>query len=148
VQQELEDKTPFKNPRNAAAGSLRQKDSKITAERGLSIFVFNLQQCEGRTFKTHRETLDYIKSLGFPVSPRYSVFENIEDAIKEIEAIGEARGTLEFDIDGAVIKVNDLAAPWAARTSSRGGPLRSSIRPRSRKASCAISRSPSAAPAC
>ena len=105
-QQELEDKTPFKNPRNAAAGSLRQKDSKITAERGLSIFVFNLQQCEGRTFKTHRETLDYIKSLGFPVSPRYSVFENIEDAIKEIEAIGEARGTLEFDIDGAVIKVN------------------------------------------
>ena len=109
-QQELEDKTPFKNPRNAAAGSLRQKDSKITAERGLSIFVFNLQQCEGRTFRTHRETLDYIKSLGFPVSPRYSVFENIEDAIKEIEAIGEARGTLEFDIDGAVIKVNDLAA--------------------------------------
>ena len=109
-QQELEDKTPFKNPRNAAAGSLRQKDSKITAARGLSIFVFNLQQCEGRTFKTHRETLDYIKSLGFPVSPRYSVFENIEDAIKEIEVIGEARGTLEFDIDGAVIKVNDLAA--------------------------------------
>ena len=109
-QQELEDKTPFKNPRNAAAGSLRQKDSKITAERGLSIFVFNLQQCDGRTFKTHHETLDYIKSLGFPVSPRYSVFENIEDAIKEIEAIGEARGTLEFDIDGAVIKVNDLAA--------------------------------------
>ena len=108
-QQELEDKTPFKNPRNAAAGSLRQKDSKITAERGLSIFVFNLQQCEGRTFKTHRETLDYIKSLGFPVSPRYSVFENIEDAIKEIEAIGGARGTLEFDIDGAVIKVDDLS---------------------------------------
>ena len=108
-QQELEDKTPFKNPRNAAAGSLRQKDSKITAERGLSIFVFNLQQCEGRTFRTHRETLDYIKSLGFPVSPRYSVFDNIEDAIKEIEAIGEARGTLEFDIDGAVIKVNNFA---------------------------------------
>ena len=109
-QQELEDKTPFKNPRNAAAGSLRQKDAKITAGRGLSIFVFNLQQCEGRSFKTHHETLDYIKSLGFPVSPRYSVFENIEDAIREIEAIGEARGTLEYDIDGAVIKVNDLAA--------------------------------------
>ena len=109
-QQELEDKTPFKNPRNAAAGSLRQKDSSITASRGLSIFVFNLQQCEGRSFVTHHETLDYIKSLGFPVSPRYSVFENIEDAIQEIQAIGEARGTLEFDIDGAVIKVNDLAA--------------------------------------
>ena len=109
-QQELEDKVPFKNPRNAAAGSLRQKDSKITASRGLSIFVFNLQQCEGRTFATHHETLDYIKSLGFPVSPRYSVFRTIEDAIREIETIGELRGTLEYDIDGAVIKVNDLAA--------------------------------------
>ena len=87
-QQELEDKTPFKNPRNAAAGSLRQKDAKITAERGLSIFVFNLQQCEGRSFTTHHETLDYIKSLGFPVSPRYSVFSNIEDAIREIQTIG------------------------------------------------------------
>lgn len=109
-QQELEDKTPFKNPRNAAAGSLRQKDAKITASRGLSIFVFNLQQCEGRTFTTHHETLDYIKSLGFPVSPRYSVFDTIEDAIREIQTIGELRGTLEFDIDGAVIKVDDLAA--------------------------------------
>ena len=109
-QQELEDKTPFKNPRNAAAGSLRQKDAAITASRGLSIFVFNLQQCEGRSFATHHETLDYIRSLGFPVSPRYSVFANIEDAIREIETIGALRGTLEYDIDGAVIKVNDLAA--------------------------------------
>lgn len=109
-QQELEDKTPFKNPRNAAAGSLRQKDAKITASRGLSIFVFNLQQCEGRTFTTHHETLDYIKSLGFPVSPRYSVFDTIEDAIREIQTIGELRGTLEYDIDGAVIKVDDLSA--------------------------------------
>ena len=109
-QQELEDKTPFKNPRNAAAGSLRQKNAKITAERGLSIFVFNLQQCVGRDFATHHETLDYIKSLGFPVSPRYSVFDNIEDAIREIQTIGELRGTLEYDIDGAVIKVNDLAS--------------------------------------
>ncbi len=109
-QQELEDKTPFKNPRNAAAGSLRQKNARITAERGLSIFVFNLQQCEGRSFATHHETLDYIKSLGFPVSPRYSVFSSIDDAIREIQTIGELRGTLEYDIDGAVIKVNDLAA--------------------------------------
>ena len=109
-QQELEDKTPFKNPRNAAAGSLRQKSAKVTAERGLSIFVFNLQQCEGRSFTTHRETLDYIKSLGFPVSPRYNVYTTIEDAIREIQTIGELRGTLEYDIDGAVIKVNDLAA--------------------------------------
>lgn len=109
-QQELEAKTPFKNPRNAAAGSLRQKDARITASRGLSIFVFNLQRVQGREFVTHHETLDYIKNLGFPVSPRYSVYHSIEDAIKEIEAIGQMRGDLEFDIDGAVIKVNNLAA--------------------------------------
>ena len=109
-QQEVEEKTPFKNPRNAAAGSLRQKDARITASRGLSIFVFNLQQLRGREFTTHHETLDYIKSLGFPVSPRYSVYHSIEDAIKEIETIGQMRGSLEFDIDGAVIKVNNLAA--------------------------------------
>ena len=109
-QQELEDKTPFKNPRNAAAGSLRQKDAKITASRGLSIFVFNLQRVQGREFTRHSETLDYIKSLGFPVSPRYNVYHSIEDAIEEILRIGELRGSLEYDIDGAVIKVNDLAA--------------------------------------
>lgn len=118
-QQELEDKTPFKNPRNAAAGSLRQKDAAITAGRGLSIFVFNLQQVQGRSFATHHETLDYIASLGFPVSPRYSVFYSIEDAIREIETIGSLRGTLEFDIDGAVIKVNDLAAREALGSTNK-----------------------------
>ena len=118
-QQELEDKTPFKNPRNAAAGSLRQKDAKITATRGLSIFVFNLQQVEGKTFTTHSETLDYIKSLGFPVSPRYNVYTNIEDAIAEIQRIGEARGTLDFDMDGAVIKVNDLTARQALGSTNK-----------------------------
>ena len=109
-EQELQDKTPFKNPRNAAAGSLRQKDARITASRGLSIFVFNMQQVRGRIFRTHSETLDYLKSLNFTVSPRYNVYHNIEDAIEEVKAIGEARGTLPFDIDGAVIKVNDLAS--------------------------------------
>lgn len=118
-QQELEDKTPFKNPRNAAAGSLRQKDAAVTAGRGLSIFVFNLQRAEGRTFASHHETLDYIASLGFPVSPRYSVFHSIEDAIREIETIGSLRGTLEFDIDGAVIKVNDLAAREALGSTNK-----------------------------
>ena len=110
AEQELQGAAPFKNPRNAAAGSLRQKDARITGSRGLSIFVFNLQQVEGKTFTTHSETLDYIKSLGFPVSPRYNVYTNIEDAIAEIQRIGEARGTLDFDMDGAVIKVNDLTA--------------------------------------
>ena len=110
AEQELQEKTPFKNPRNAAAGSLRQKDARITAARGLSIFVFNLQQVRGRSFSRHSETLDFIKSMGFPVSPRYRVFDSIEEALQEIEAIGQKRGALEYDIDGAVIKVDDLAA--------------------------------------
>ena len=105
-EQELNDKAPFKNPRNAAAGSLRQKDSKITAGRGLSIFVFNVQQVRGKTLTSHHESLDYLKSLGFPVSPRYRRFDNIEDAIGEIQRIGEARGKLAYDIDGAVIKTD------------------------------------------
>lgn len=108
-EQELGDKQPFKNPRNAAAGSLRQKDSKITKERGLSIFIFNIQQSTKRDLASHKESLDYVKRLGFTVSPRYARFDNIEDAIREIEAIGQLRGTLAFDIDGAVIKVDDFA---------------------------------------
>ena len=107
-QQELEGKTPFKNPRNAAAGSLRQKDAKITASRGLSVFVFNLQQVEGREITGHKESLDYLKSLGFPVSPYYSRYDNIDDVLMEIERIGQMRGELEYDIDGAVVKVDDF----------------------------------------
>ena len=118
-EQELQDKVPFKNPRNAAAGSLRQKDAKITAARGLSIFVFNLQQVRGRSFARHSETLDFIKQMGFPVSPRYRVFTSIEDALKEIEAIGQMRGTLTYDIDGAVIKVDDLAAREALGSTNK-----------------------------
>ena len=118
-EQELQDKVPFKNPRNAAAGSLRQKDAKVTAARGLSIFVFNLQQVRGRSFARHSETLDFIKHMGFPVSPRYRVFTSIEDALKEIEAIGQMRGTLAYDIDGAVIKVDDLAAREALGSTNK-----------------------------
>ena len=103
---DVDKRQPFKNPRNAAAGSLRQKDSKITAGRGLSIFVFNVQQVRGKTLTSHHESLDYLKSLGFPVSPRYRRFSNIEDAIGEIQRIGEARGKLAYDIDGAVIKTD------------------------------------------
>ncbi|MBR5874436.1 MAG: NAD-dependent DNA ligase LigA [Oscillospiraceae bacterium] len=110
AKQENEGKTPFKNPRNAASGSVRQKDSKITKERKLDIFIFNIQQISDDIEITgHKQSLDLLKKYGFKVSPRYSVFDNIEDAIKEVEAIGEMRGRFAFDIDGAVIKVNDLA---------------------------------------
>ena len=109
AQQELNEEKPFKNPRNAAAGSLRQKDSKITGSRGLSIFVFNVQQVRGRELTSHAESLDYLKSLGLPVSPRYHIVHDIEDAIAEIEQIGQNRAALDFDMDGAVIKVNNFA---------------------------------------
>lgn len=100
---------PFKNPRNAAAGSLRQKDSKITAGRGLDIFVFNVQQIEGVTLHSHKESLDYLKKLGFHTIPSYKRVDNIKDAVAEIDRIGDERGSLEFDIDGAVIKVDDFS---------------------------------------
>ena len=109
AEQELQGTAPFKNPRNAAAGSLRQKDPKITGSRGLSIFVFNVQQIRGEELTTHAESLDYLKSLGLPVSPRYHIVYNIEDAIAEIEQIGQNRSKLDFDMDGAVIKVNRFA---------------------------------------
>ncbi len=109
AEQELLGAAPFKNPRNAAAGSLRQKDAKITGSRGLSIFIFNVQQIRGHALTTHAESLDYLKSLGLPVSPRYHVVHNIEDAIAEIDQIGQNRSKLDFDMDGAVIKVNHFA---------------------------------------
>ena len=107
--QELSGEKPFKNPRNAAAGSLRQKDAKISAKRGLDIFIFNIQQCEGREFSSHSETLDFIKSLGFPVSVSYNRYRDIYDAVENIKFIGESREKYTFDIDGAVIKVNSLS---------------------------------------
>ena len=100
---------PFKNPRNAAAGSLRQKDSSVAASRGLDIFVFNIQQIQGVGLISHKESLDFIKELGFNTIPTYKKVDNIEDAIAEIDRIGEARGSLEYDIDGAVIKVDDFS---------------------------------------
>ena len=109
AEQELQGAAPFKNPRNAAAGSLRQKDARITGSRGLSIFVFNVQQVRGKELTTHAESLDYLKSLGLPVSPRYHIVHDIEDAIKEIEQIGQNRSKLDFDMDGAVIKINHFA---------------------------------------
>ena len=107
-QMEENEETPFKNPRNAAAGSLRQKDSKITAQRTLDIFIFNIQQIEGKELSNHKDSLDYLKSLGLPVAPFYNVFRDMEDVIKEVERIGNSRGEFPFAIDGAVIKVNDF----------------------------------------
>ena len=108
--QELMGEAPAKNPRNAAAGSLRQKNSKIVAERGLDIFVFNVQRIEGKSLSSHIESLDFLKSLGFNVLPTYKRCATIEEAISEIEGIGDSRGELSFDIDGAVIKVDDFAS--------------------------------------
>ena len=108
-EQELQGAAPFKNPRNAAAGSLRQKDPKVTGSRGLGIFIFNVQQVRGMELTSHAASLDYLKQLGLPVSPRYHLVDNIEDAIAEIEQIGTERAALGFDMDGAVIKVDSLA---------------------------------------
>ncbi len=106
--QENQGIAPAKNPRNAAAGSLRQKDSKVTAERNLSYYVFNLQYIEGKTFTNHIETLDFLKNLGFSILPYYKKVDSIKNAISEIEKLGENRGELDCDIDGAVIKLNNL----------------------------------------
>lgn len=109
TRQELDGEKPFKNPRNAAAGSLRQKDSKVTAGRGLDIFVFNVQQIEGAELSSHKQSLDFLREQGFHTIPFYTRFDNITDVISELKRIGEIRSGLEYDIDGAVIKVDDFA---------------------------------------
>ena len=102
--------TPFANPRNAAAGSVRQLDSKVAASRNLDIFIFNIQSGEGiPELLSHSESLDYLKTQGFKVSPSYNVFSDYEDVICEIQNFGELRPNLEFDIDGAVIKLNSFS---------------------------------------
>ncbi|MDF2546724.1 MAG: ligase LigA [Anaerosolibacter sp.] len=105
--QEEKGETLFANPRNAAAGSLRQLDSKITAQRPLDIFVFNIQTIGDRGFHTHTEGLDYLKSLGFKTSI-YEICQEIEGVIEQCEKWAQKRNELPFDIDGLVIKVNDL----------------------------------------
>ena len=106
--QENRGEKPFKNPRNAAAGSLRQKDAKITASRSLDIFVFNIQAVEGESFSTHSQTLDYLTEAGFPTATYYTC-ESVDEVLEEIERIDNHRGDLPCDIDGAVVKVNNLA---------------------------------------
>jgi len=107
--QELLEEKPFKNPRNAAAGSLRQKDPKITAQRELDIYVFNIQSVEGVSIGNHHDALARLKELGFPVSPLYCRSGDIETVIEKIREIGDKRGTFPYPIDGAVVKVDDFA---------------------------------------
>jgi DNA ligase (NAD+) len=107
AQREAAGKALFANPRNAAAGSLRQLDPKIAAQRQLDILIFNLQLCEGREFSTHTETLDFLRQLRFKVIP-YTLCHTAAEIETRITAIGEGREDFSFDIDGAVVKVNDL----------------------------------------
>lgn len=109
-QQELNGENPFKNPRNAAAGSLRQKNSKVTAARKLDVFVFNVQQLQGSQIETHSGSIDFMKEIGLTTIPFYNKFSNIEDVITEIQRIGDIRGSLPYDIDGAVIKLDSLSS--------------------------------------
>ena len=105
---ELEGKPLLANPRNAAAGSLRQKDPKVCAKRQLDIAVFNLQLVEGRSFATHSETLDYLREQGFPVIP-HTVLRDPEEILDQIQKLGDNRMDFPYDIDGAVVKLNNLS---------------------------------------
>ena len=135
-------KSLFANPRNAAAGSLRQLDPKIAAQRGLDILVFNMQLAEGVSFETHAQTLDYLRGLRFKVIP-YTLCGSAREAENQITAINEGRYGLSYDIDGAVMKLNSLAGRarlgstakfprWAAAFKTR----RRSNRPFWRISSC------------
>lgn len=106
--QEENEEKPFKNPRNAAAGSLRQKNSEITRQRELDIFIFNIQQINGAELNSHKQSLDFIGELGLPKPPFYNCYSTMTDAIDEVERIGAMRGELPYQIDGAVIKLNDF----------------------------------------
>lgn len=108
-QQELEGETPAKNPRNAAAGSLRQKDSSVTAARKLDIFIFNVQQMEGETLPSHLQTLSFLTKAGFKVIPHSEPCSTYAEIEAEIKRIGDLRADYPFDIDGVVVKVNSLS---------------------------------------
>ena len=108
-QAELEGEKQFANPRNAAAGSLRQLNAKITKERELSIFVFNIQEIRGKEFASHADTLRFLSNLGFEASPGFIECKTNDEIWSAIEEIGESRGELSYGIDGAVIKVNEIA---------------------------------------
>lgn len=108
ARREEQEEPLFANPRNAAAGSLRQLDTKVTAGRPLDIFIFNLENIEDKHFDTHVEALEYLKKIGFKVSPFISVHKNSEEIIEKCSYWADRRGELPFEIDGLVIKVNSL----------------------------------------
>ncbi len=107
AQREIRGEALLANPRNAAAGSMRQLDPKVAASRKLDIICFNMQYTSGEPYATHTETLDAMREMGFPVVP-YKKFNNIEDCVQRIEWLGENRDSLSYDMDGAVIKINSL----------------------------------------
>ena len=102
------EKNIFKNPRNAAAGSLRQKDSNVTKKRNLDIIIFNVQQIVGKNLSGHKESIDYLKYLGFNTVPSCEICKNIDDIINEIERIDTLRKSYQFPLDGAVVKVDSF----------------------------------------
>lgn len=117
--QEARDEAPFRNPRNAAAGSLRQKNPAVTAERKLDIFVFNVQRIEGDEIVSHKQSLDLLRELGFVTVPFYTPCADIDAAKDELTRIGNERAALGFEIDGAVIKVNDLGQRRALGSTAK-----------------------------
>lgn len=117
-QEENGEKT-FKNPRNSAAGTLRQKDSSVVARRNLSVFMFNVQLIEGETLTSHAESLERMKQLGLPVIPFYYMTKNADETVRCIREIGEKRPELAYDIDGAVVKVDDFTDREALGSTSK-----------------------------
>ena len=118
AEREIRGETLLANPRNAAAGSMRQLDPKVAASRKLDIICFNMQYTSGEPYRTHAETLDAMKEMGFPVVP-YTRFDTIRDCVDKIEWLGENRGELPYDMDGAVIKINSLAQREALGSTAK-----------------------------
>ena len=118
AEREITGEPPLANPRNAAAGSMRQLDPKVAASRKLDIICFNLQYSSDGGFRTHAETLDAMRAMGFPVVP-YTRYDSIRDCVERIEWLGENRGELAYDMDGAVIKINSLAQREALGSTAK-----------------------------
>lgn len=116
---EAKEESLFANPRNAAAGSLRQLNSKIAAERKLDIFVFNIQRIDGIEITNHLDGLKFLREQGFKVIPDFTLYKTIEEAYERVLEIGEERGTLYYDIDGAVIKINSFEERQSLGSTSK-----------------------------